>query len=69
LQRDISLAADAAAIHYRESTPVHERTATDIWEVMTKAQEKAIKKLRGGFEKYISVAHKDNGDEFFHEVC
>jgi hypothetical protein len=36
---------------------------------MTKAQERFIKTIRSrNFEKYISVAHKDNGDDFFHEV-
>ena len=36
---------------------------------MTKAKEKLIKNIRSkNFEKYISVAHKDNGEEFFDEV-
>ena len=36
---------------------------------MTKAQDRLIKTIRGrNFEKYISVAHKDNGDDFFLEV-
>jgi len=68
LQRDISQAADAAAIQYRESTLPDQRTAQDIWDVMSKAQDKTIKRLRSSFEKYICVAHKDNGDEFFSEV-
>ena len=37
--------------------------------VMKNAEEKLIKTIRSrNFEKYISVAHKDNGDDFFHEV-
>jgi hypothetical protein len=61
--------ADLAVRHYRETTPVAERSATEIWNVMTKAQEKYIKSIRArSFEKYISVAHPDNGDDFFHEV-
>ena len=36
---------------------------------MTKAQEKLIKNIRTrNFEKFISVAHKDNGEDFFYEV-
>ena len=36
---------------------------------MTKAQDRLIKSIRTrNFEKFISVAHKDNGDDFFHEV-
>jgi hypothetical protein len=36
---------------------------------MTKAQEKLIKNIRTrNFEKFISVAHKDNGEDFFFEV-
>lgn len=36
---------------------------------MTKAQDKFIKNFRSqNFKKYISVTHKDNGEEFFNEV-
>lgn len=36
---------------------------------MTKAKQKLIKNIRSkNFEKFISVAHKDNGEEFFDEV-
>ena len=56
-------------MHYRETTPIAERTAIDIWNVMTKAQERTIKSIWARtFEKYISVAHPDNGEAFFHEV-
>jgi hypothetical protein len=69
LQRDISAQADLAVRHYCETTPVAERTATEIWNVMTKAQERTIKSIRARtFEKYISVAHPQNGEDFFHEV-
>jgi len=69
VQREISNAADTAARRYRESTPHAQRTAPEIWDVMTKAQEKLIKSIRTrNFEKFISVAHKDNGDDFFNEV-
>jgi len=68
-QREISNAADIAARRYRELTPEPLRTAPEVWEVMTKAQEKLIKSIRNrNFEKFISVAHKDNGEEFFQEV-
>jgi hypothetical protein len=68
-QRDISNASDIAARLYREATPEALRSSTEIWNVMTKAQEKLIKSIRSrNFEKYISVAHKDNGDDFFNEV-
>jgi hypothetical protein len=44
-------------------------SATEIWDTMTKAQEKLIKNIRSqNFEKFISVAHNDNGEDFFHEV-
>ena len=69
MQRDISAQADLAVRHYRETTPVAERTATEIWDVMTKAQERMIKSIRARtFEKYISVTHPDNGEDFFHKV-
>jgi hypothetical protein len=68
-QREISVAADNAARVYRENTPEDRRFACEIWDAMTKAQERFIKTIRSrNFEKYISVAHKDNGDDFFHEV-
>jgi hypothetical protein len=68
-QRDILAQADLAVRHYRETTPVTERSATEIWNVMTKAQERHIKSIRArSFEKYISVAHANNGDDFFDEV-
>ena len=36
---------------------------------MTKAKDRLIKKIHSqNFEKFISVAHKDNGEDFFHEV-
>jgi hypothetical protein len=69
LQREISNAADTAARLYREAIPEDRQSAIEIWETMTKAQEKFIKHIRTrNFEKYISVAHKDNGEDFFHEV-
>ena len=39
------------------------------WEVMLKAEQKTIKAIRAkNFEKYLSVANKNNGDAFFDEV-
>ena len=36
---------------------------------MTKAHDRLIKKIRSrSFEKFISVAHNDNGDDFIQEV-
>jgi hypothetical protein len=68
-QREISNAADTAARLYREATPEAQRSSTEIWEAMTKAQDRLIKSIRSrNFEKFISVAHKDNGDDFFNEV-
>ena len=61
--------ADLVVRHYRETTMVAERTDTEIWDVMTKAQERTIKSIRARiFEKYILVAHPDNGEDFFYEV-
>jgi hypothetical protein len=69
LQIDISAQADLAVRHYRETTPVAERTTAEIWNVMTKAQERTIKSIRARtFDKYIYVAHPDNGDAFFYEI-
>ena len=69
LQREISHAADTAARLYREATPEALRSSTEIWTVMTKTQDRLIKSIRTrNFEKFISVAHKDNGDDFFNEV-
>jgi hypothetical protein len=68
-QRELSNAADTTARLYWENTPESRRSATEIWVTMTKAQEKLIKRIRTrNFEKFISVAHKDNGDDFFYEV-
>ena len=55
---------------YWEATPAAERNALEVWEVMLKAEQKTIKAIRAkNFEKYISVANKNNGDGFFDEVC
>ena len=36
---------------------------------MTKAQDELIKSIRSqNFEKFISVAHKDNGKDVFYEM-
>ena len=68
-QRELSTVADEAARMYREATPVAERSSADIWDAMSKAQEKHVKAIRSrSFDKYITVAHKDNGEAFFHEV-
>ena len=68
-QREISNVADTAARLYCEATPEALQSATKIWEAMTKAQDRLIKSIRSrNFEKFISVAHKDNGDDFFNEV-
>jgi hypothetical protein len=68
-QREISNAADIAARIYHETNPEDRRSALEIWETMTKAQDKLIKSIRTrNFEKYISIAHKDNGEDFFGEV-
>ena len=54
---------------YREATPAAERNALEVWEVMLKAQQKTVKAIRAkNFEKYLSVANKNNGDAFFDEV-
>jgi len=68
-QREISQATDNAARLYRKRTPESLCSAPEIWDTMNKAQDKLIKTIRSGnFEKFISVAHKDNGKEFFYEV-
>ena len=54
---------------YREATPAVERNALEVWEVMLKAEQKTVKAIRAkNFEKYLSVANKNNGDAFFDEV-
>jgi hypothetical protein len=54
---------------YREATPESLRSAPEICDTMNKAQDKLIKSIRSrNFEKFISVAHKDNGEAFFYEV-
>ena len=55
---------------YQEATLAVERNALEVWEVMLKAEQKTVKAIRAkNFEKYISVANKNNGDAFFDEVC
>ena len=55
--------------HYRETTLVAERTATENSNVMTKVQERMIMSIWARtFVKHISVAHSDNGGDIFHEV-
>jgi hypothetical protein len=69
LQREISNAADIAARFYREATLEDRRSAPEIWDTMIKAHEKLIKNIRTrNFKNYISVAYKDNGEDFFLEV-
>ena len=54
---------------YREATLAVERNALEVWEVILKAEQKTVKAIRAkNFEKYISVANKNNGDTFFDEV-
>ena len=61
--RELSNAADTATRLYQENTPESRRLATKFWDTMTKAQEKLIKSIPSqNFEKFISVAHKDNGE-------
>ena len=68
-QREISNAAATAARLYHEATPEALRSKTNIWDTMSRAQDRLIKTIRSrNFEKFISVAHKDNGDDFFNEV-
>ena len=60
---------DAAALQYKETTIVEERTTPGIWLAMTKAQQKMVKLIQmRNFDKYIAVANPKNGDEFFDEV-
>jgi hypothetical protein len=68
-QGQISAASDTAARLYRENTPKALKSAPKIWKAMTKTQNRLIKTIRSrNFEKYIFVAYKDNGDDFFHKV-
>ena len=54
---------------YREATPTAERNALEVWEVMLKAEQKTVKAIcANNFEKYLSMANKNNGDAFFDEV-
>ena len=68
LERDIQF-GDIAARLYREAIPEAHRTTLGIWDAMTKAQERLIKNIRTrSFEKFIFVAHMDNGEDFFQKV-
>ena len=68
-QREISIAADTVARLYRENTPEALRSDPEIWNAMTKTQDRLIQTIQSrNFEKYITVVHKDNGDDFFNEV-
>ena len=54
---------------YREAIPAAKRNALEVWEVMLKAEQKTVKAIRAkNFEKYLSVANKNNGDAFFDKV-
>ena len=69
LQKKISTAADAAALQYKETSPVENKTSPGIWLAMTKAQQKMVKLIQArNFDKYIVVAIPKNGDAFFDEV-
>ena len=60
---------DTVAKLYRENTPEALKSAPEIWDAMTKTQDRLIKTIRSrNFKKYTFVAHKDNGDDFFNEV-
>ena len=60
---------DAAVVEYREVTPATERNALEVWEVMLKAEQKTVKAIHAkNFEKYLSVANKNNEDAFFDGV-
>ena len=68
-QRKISSAANAAARLFNETTPEDRRSALDIWDTMTKTQDRLIKSIwTRTIKKYISVAHNDNDKDFFNEV-
>ena len=61
--------ADVVVAEYREATPAAERNALEVWEVILKAEQKTVKAIRvKNFEKYISMANKNNGDAFFDKV-
>ena len=68
-QREISNAADTAARLYHEATLEALRSLIEIWDIMSKAQDRFTKSIRSrNFKKFISIAHKNNGDDFFNEV-
>ena len=55
---------------YPEATLAPQRNALEVWEVMLKAKQKTVMAIHvKNFEKYISMANKNNGDGFFDEVC
>ena len=56
-------------VEYWEATLAAERNALEVWEVMLKAEQKTVKAIRvKNFEKYLSVANKNNQDAFFDKV-
>ncbi len=68
-QREISNAANTATKLYREAIPKDHQSAFEICYTMIKAKVRLIKSIWSKkFKKYISIAHKDNGKEFFDEV-
>ena len=69
IQREIFNAADTATRLYCEATPDDRRSVLEIWDTLTKAHDRLIINiLSQNFEKYITAAYKDNGEDCFLEV-
>ena len=68
-QRELSVASDVAARAYKDKTSLEQRIAVRIWRAMINAEDKARKSIHSkSFEKYIAIANKKNGEEFFDEM-
>ena len=69
LERIIKRSRHCCKVVPREDTRVA-LVRSRVWDIMKKTQDRLIKSIRSqNFKKYISVAHKDNGEDFFYEVC
>ena len=60
---------DVVARAYKDEIPSKEHSTVGIWRAMVAAEDRARKSMRTkSFEKYVSVANKKHGQEFFDEV-
>ena len=69
IEEKLSTEANTTARLDREAIPKDHMSAPKIWDIMTKTRDRLLTNIRSrNFEKFIFVAHKDNGKCFSHEV-